>query len=86
MVDNNEGYEILEEEEQDDSSTSTALNGGSASYLTSSNDGNGNSNDDSSYNIEQLSPSSLVLLRSIIYIRRAKEVSVLQTMSQVYKV
>ncbi|KAI2806304.1 hypothetical protein BLOT_005317 [Blomia tropicalis] len=75
-VDNNEGYEILEEEDPEDfSMPSSSSLSSSASYLTSSGVGTSssstetaNSNDESQWPL-----SSLALLRSIIYIRRAKE-------------
>ena len=68
-VDNNEGYEILEEEDPEDfSMPSSSSLSSSASYLTSP-------TMVSSMNDESQQLSSLALLRSIIYIRRAKEVS-----------
>ena len=72
-VDNNEGYEILEEEDPDDysmpaSASSSLSSASSASYLTAPTM--------SSLSGDDSQPlSSLALLRSIIYIRRAKEVS-----------
>lgn len=74
-MDNNEGYEILEEEDPEDFSMPTSSNvalSSAASYLTSNGPtASSMTGDDDG----QWSVSSLALLRSIIYIRRAKDVS-----------
>ncbi|XP_075676932.1 uncharacterized protein LOC113796029 [Dermatophagoides pteronyssinus] len=80
-VDNNEGYEILEEEESDDYSmlqsspsyqTLSSSSSSSMAMIQSSSSSMQNNNENNNNLIDQL-PSSLALLRSIIYMRRAKD-------------